>query len=321
VLQLDIREAIQQPRSASKLVNMPTFLLIGAGKSGTTSIYNHLRQHPDVYMPRIKEPLFFAFEGQRVNFCGPGDAEINARAVTTLQRYQDLFHEGVGRAALGEASVAYLYYPSAAERISRLLPDAKLIVVLRCPADRAYANYLHALRLGREPLGSFADALDAEPARIAAGWSHFYHYASKGWYYRQLSHWLKLFPREQILFNLYDDLEQNPAELMRRIFSFIGVDPDHPISTEKKFNVSGQPTGIRIRNFVQRGSPMAQIVLPKQMRATLKNAILKCSLRQGYMPSAVRKELMNTYAPDISKLADLIERDLSGWFQQRRQQY
>ena len=76
MLQLDIREAIQQPRSASKLINMPTFLLIGAGKSGTTSIYNYLRQHPDVYMPRIKEPLFFAFEGQRVNFCGPGDAEI-----------------------------------------------------------------------------------------------------------------------------------------------------------------------------------------------------------------------------------------------------
>jgi hypothetical protein len=70
MLQLDIREAIQQPRSASKLINMPTFLLIGAGKSGTTSIYNYLKQHPDVYMPRIKEPLFFAFEGQRVNFCG-----------------------------------------------------------------------------------------------------------------------------------------------------------------------------------------------------------------------------------------------------------
>ena len=321
MLQLDIREVIQPPKTVSNPANMPTFLLIGAGKSGTTSIYNYLKQHPDIYMPPIKEPLFFAFEGQHVNFCGPGDAEINARAVTTLQRYQDLFQEGVGRKALGEASVAYLYYPSAAERIRRLVPEAKLIVVLRCPADRAYANYLHALRLGREPLGSFADALDAEPARIAAGWSHFYHYASKGWYHRQLSHWLKLFPREQILFNLYDDLEQNPAQLMRRIFTFIGVDPDHPISTEKKFNVSGQPMGIRIRNFVQRGSPMAQIVLPKQMRTTLKNAILKCSLTQGYMPSAVRKELMNNYAPDISKLANLIERDLSGWFLQRRQQY
>jgi len=321
MLQLDIREVIQPPKTVSNPANMPTFLLIGAGKSGTTSIYNYLKQHPDIYMPRIKEPLFFAFEGQHVNFCGPGDAEINARAVTTLQRYQDLFQEGAGHKALGEASVAYLYYPSAAERIRRLVPEAKLIVVLRCPADRAYANYLHALRLGREPLGSFADALDAEPARIAAGWSHFYHYASKGWYHRQLSHWLKLFPREQILFNLYDDLEQNPAQLMRRIFTFIGVDPNHAISTQKKFNVSGQPMGIRIRNFVQRGSPMAQIVLPKQMRTTLKNAILKCSLTQGYMPSAVRKELMNAYAPDISKLGDLIERDLSGWFLQRRQQY
>jgi hypothetical protein len=79
--------------------------------------------------------------------------------------------------------------------------------------------------------------------------------------------------------------------------------------------------GIRFRNFVQRGSPMAQIVLPKAARTILKNAILRCTLTQGFMPSTVRRKLMDAYAPDISRLADLIGRDLSGWFHERRQQY
>ena len=313
--------AARQPCLASNAGIMPTFLIIGAGKSGTTSVYHYLRQHPDVYMPRIKEPLFFAFEGERVNFMGPGDAEINSRAVTTPDRYHGLFADGAGRKALGEASVAYLYYPKAAERVRRHVPEAKLVLLLRCPADRAYANFLHALRLGREPIANFADALEAEPERISARWSHFYHYRSKDWYYRQLSAWLQLFPREQILFNLYEYLEDDPLGMMRRIFGFIGVDPDYPINTDRKFNVSGQPVGIRFRNFLRRGTPLVKRVFPDRLRASLSNMILTCSVTQGYMPADVRRALMDDYKPDIDRLANLIGRDLSGWYRQRRQQY
>jgi hypothetical protein len=295
-------------------VNMPTFLIIGAGKSGTTSLYHYLRQHPDVYMSPVKEPLFFAFTGQRLTCAGPEDAKINSRAITSLDRYQALFREGTGRIALGEASSAYLYYPAAAERIRRLVPDAKLIVILRCPADRAYSNYLHGLRIGSEPIGNFARALEAEPERIAAGWSHFYHYRAKGWYFRQLSHWMKLFPREQFLFILYEDLQQDPAQLMRTVFDFIGVDPNCPVDTGQKFNVSGRPLGIWLHHLIRRASPVGQIVLPNWMRADLKRAVLRMSFSKSYMPPHIRQELMNEYAPDIAQLAELIGRDLSGWF-------
>src|SRR4029078_4579789 len=190
---------------ANRTAHLPTFFIIGAGKAGTTSLYHYLKQHPDVYMSPVKEPLFFAFAGQRLNYAGPEGAKINARAITSLDAYQALFRGGAGHTALGEASSAYLYYPAAPERITRLLPQAKLIVILRCPADRAYSNYLHALRIRSEPIKNFVGALEAEPHRIAANWSHFYHYRAKGWYFRQLKSWVDLFPRDQFLFNLYED--------------------------------------------------------------------------------------------------------------------
>jgi sulfotransferase family protein len=298
---------------ANRTAHLPTFFIIGAGKSGTTSLYNYLRQHPDIYMSPVKEPLYFAFAGQRLNHAGPEGAKINARAVTSFDAYQALFREGAGRTALGEASSAYLYYPAAAERIRRLLPQAKLIVILRCPADRAYSNYLHALRIGSEPLKNFVRALEAEPERIAANWSHFYHYRAKGWYFRQLSHWVDLFPREQFLFHLYEDLQQNPAQLMRRVFEFIGVDPNVPTHTQQRFNVSGRPLGIQLHHLLQSGSPLAQLLLPKRMRADLKKAVLKINLSKDYMPPDVRRELLNDYAPDIAQLSSLIGRDLSTW--------
>jgi len=112
---------------------MPNFFIIGAGKSGTTSLYHYLKQHPDVFMSAVKEPLFFAFAGQHVTWAGPGAEKLVSRAITSLEDYQALFHEGFGRTALGEASSAYLYYPAAAERLRRLVPDAKLMSSCAAP--------------------------------------------------------------------------------------------------------------------------------------------------------------------------------------------
>jgi hypothetical protein len=305
--------AVSPEGVANSQTNMPTFLIIGAGKSGTTSLYHYLKQHHDVYMSPVKEPLFFAFAGQQVTWAGPGNTRRNSRAVTSLECYQTLFREGAGRTALGEASSAYLYYPAAANRLRQLVPNAKLIVILRCPADRAYSNWLHGRRTGNEPIGNFAQALEAEPERIAAGWSHFYHYRAKGWYFRQLSHWMSQFPREQFLFNLYEDLQQDSTHLMRRIFEFIGVDPDFRVDMQQKFNVSGGPIGVRIQRLVKVGSPVAHAMLPRWLRSDLKKGLLRMGTSRSRMPPTIRQELLNDYAPDIAQLSTLIGRDLSGW--------
>src|SRR4051794_12264813 len=112
--ELETSVALIDRRAGAETPLMPNFIVVGAGKSGTTSLYHCLRQHPQIFMSPIKEPLFFAFAGRNMDFTGPGDAEINARAVTRLGDYQNLFRSGSTFPARGEASVAYLYYPRAA---------------------------------------------------------------------------------------------------------------------------------------------------------------------------------------------------------------
>ena len=100
---------------------------------------------------------------------------------------------------------------------------------------------------------------------------------------------------------------------MRKIFEFIGVDPNIPVNTQPRFNVSGRPLGIQLHQLLQSGSPLAQMVLLKRMRADLKKAVLKITLSKEYMPADIRRELLNDYAPDIAQLSRLISRDLSAW--------
>src|SRR5215210_1748036 len=153
---------------------LPNFLVIGAGKSGTTSLYHYLRQHPDVYMSPVKEPLFFAAEGGRIRFPGPDGRMIsraaNPGAVTRMKDYRALFAGVSGKKAVGEASPQYLYTPEAPLRIKHYVPEAKLIAVLRNPVERAYSAFLHRTRLGREPLADFSEALRQEDSRMREGW-------------------------------------------------------------------------------------------------------------------------------------------------------
>src|SRR5581483_6498173 len=151
---------------------LPSFLIIGAAKSGTSSVFAWLGQHPEIYTSPIKGPCFFAFdEGARVRVAGPGDqAVFDRHVVTDPVAYRRLF-DGVTPAhrAAGEASVLYLYAPAAAARIARTIPDVRLIAILRNPVERAFSSFQHLRRDGREPLADFAEALRAEDARVAAG--------------------------------------------------------------------------------------------------------------------------------------------------------
>jgi len=294
---------------------LPNFLLIGAEKSGTTSIHNYLRAHPGVFMARVKEPLFFAFEGQSLNYKGPGDEEFNRRPVTALPDYQALFAGSEHYAAAGESSATYLYYPQAPERAAHYVPKAKLIVILRNPADRAYSNFLHGLRARKEHL-DFGSALEAEQKRIAAGWSPFFSYKDKGWYHAQLCRWMNYYPRDQFLFFLYDDLRTRPMEVMRQIYEFIGVDPEFKPHVGVEYNVSGKPFSPRLHEFIKRNSPihgLARSVMPKRFRARLKADITRWNLARPRIAPDLRSQLLAEYKPDLARLAPLIERDLSVW--------
>src|SRR5690242_2778353 len=161
---------------------MPNFLIIGAGKAGTTALHRYLKQHPQIFMSEPKELSFFPFENGRPDFRGPGDTEDFARqGVTSLDEYRARFASAAGYRARGESSPVYLYYPESAPRIRRHIPEAKLIAVLRQPASAAYSRYMMLRRNGMERL-SFVDALAAEDRRVAEGWAHRWHYFRRGFY-------------------------------------------------------------------------------------------------------------------------------------------
>jgi len=207
---------------------LPDFLIIGAQKAGTTALYAYLRWHPEVTGPSFKEVSFFDRHYTR----GPKwyRAHLPARPRQWLARQR------YGRWPLvGEASPSYLFHLQVPDRVATLVPQARLIAVLRNPVDRAFSQYQHEVALGREPL-SFEDALDAEEERMRgevermkgdpsyfsdAWWNHTY--VSRGRYAEQLEHWFAAFPRERILVLLSDELSQEAAETYARVLDFLGV--------------------------------------------------------------------------------------------------
>ena len=176
-------------------MTMPNFFIVGAQKAGTTSLYHYLDQHPQVYMSPIKEPYFFDHEmdseGEVVRRDFGGHRQPPRFA--NIGEYSALFEGVQNERAIGEATPLYIYAPGAPERIERHAPGAKAIALLRHPADRAYSAFLHAVRIGAEPLTDFAQALREEPFRVRNGWHYVFHYRSRGLYYQQLNHLYEVF--------------------------------------------------------------------------------------------------------------------------------
>lgn len=207
-------------RLTARWRDLPDFLVIGAQKAGTTALYAYLRWHPAIAGPFWKEVSFFDRHWAR----GEG-------------WYRGQFPLRKDGRLVGEASPSYVFHPLAPERVFSLVPDVRLIVLLREPGDRAYSHYQHEVALGREPL-SFEDALEAEDDRLRgeverlrgdpkafsfAWWNHTY--ASRGLYADQLERWFELFPRGQVLALTTEELGARPGETYASVLSFLGAPP------------------------------------------------------------------------------------------------
>lgn len=197
---------------------LPSFLIIGAARSGTTTIYSWLQEHPDIYLPleRRPEPHFFL-----------KSEEFNRGFSYYSERY---FSNWNGEKAIGEKSTSYLYQATkVAPRIKESLPEVKLIALLRNPIDRAYSNYWFTVLSGLETL-SFEDSLLCENERRANPGSPLleevqpYAYIDRGHYLTQIKQYLEYFPRDQLHISLFDELIENPTQLYRSITKFLQVD-------------------------------------------------------------------------------------------------
>jgi hypothetical protein len=295
----------------------PNFLIIGAAKSGTTSLWRYLSQHPQVYFAPIKEPRFFSYEGETVDYRGPGDDKWGREIINSWEAYRALFTPSVQQAAVGEASNVYLYFAArTAPRIAARIPQARLIAILRHPADRAYSSYQMLRGEGREELSDFRRALREEAARLERGWSPAWAYTRRGFYAESIRTYQKIFPPSQLRFFLYDDLVRRPRELFESIFKFLGVDSFEP-DIRRRYNVSAAPQSRRLAYLLHNRTPlslMLRAVLPQSVRQAVKRRLLEANIRQpAKLPADIRAELAALFREDILRVADLIGRDLSDW--------
>lgn len=297
-------------------MTMPNFLILGTAKAGTTALYYYLAQHPQIYMSPQKEPKFFAFEGESVDFQGPKDGEgINRETITRVEDYIKLFRGVSNEKAFGEASPWYLYSKAAHKRIKNHTPDAKLIAILRNPVDRAYSHFMHLLRDGREPLADFARAVEEEGARIEANWAWHWHYVKAGFYHDQVKRYLDTFSGDQIKIYLYDDLSSKPSNMLADIFRFLEVDDTFLPDMSIKYNTSGVPQKALLRWYLSAPKPVKHIfrgLTPAPLRRVA-TKFKNVNLVKLHLPPDVRSQLQEVYREDILKLQDLIHKDLSTW--------
>lgn len=276
-------------------MTLPNFLIVGAAKAGTTSLYEHFRAHPEIFMPRLKEPRFFCYGGTG------GDDRLKF-PVQTRAEYEALFAEGAGAKARGEASVHYLTQEPAAARIRALLPDVRLIASLRNPVDRAYSVY----QMNRRNRGANADRTFAEAIRDDPNLRDGYH--------AHLERFFALFPRERIAIILLEDLEAAPRRTVRGLFEFLDVDPAFTPDVAKVANPGGEPRIKALHGLLsdRRLIAASRRVLPEALIAPLK-ALRARNLAKRPLPEADRRAASDVFRDDVLRTQDLIGRDLSHW--------
>ena len=300
-------------------MTLPNFLLIGAAKSGTSSLYDYLGQHPEIFVSPVKEPNFFALEGEVVDFQGPGDDRtINAVCITDIERYRALFREADEHAAVGEASTLYLYSSKAPERIKHYLPNARLIAVLRNPVERAFSSFLHLRLEGREPHDTFERALAEEPWRIGQNWQHLWHYRAMGLYAEQLERYYRAFGAEQLMIFKHEDLLADPVGVVQRICRFLAVDDSFVPDVSVKYKVSGTPRSPALHRLLARPTlprRMLRPLLPRTFRRRLLERLKQANMKPARpeIPSSARALLLQDYRDDIARTQQLVELDLTSW--------
>jgi hypothetical protein len=300
---------------------LPTFLGIGAQRSGTSSIHQYLNQHPQVFLPSRKELRFFSHIQDEFHYSGPKDDRMRNDVVCSWPAYKTFFRNAGKYPARGEISPDYLSIADKAARyIRQYLPEARLFCVLRNPVDRAYSNFLYAIREGREPINDFRKALSREEERIRSGWSHFFRYKKTGLYAEQLAEYFLLFSREQIRVYRYDDLVATPLSMMRDVFHFLGVDPSFQPDVSLHYNASGTPRQAELFAFLKgvrmRLRPL-DAVLPRRWRTILHGNIRDCVLRKPEpLAGDIRRELLFFYREDILRLQSMLQIDLSDWMKE-----
>jgi hypothetical protein len=299
---------------------LPDFLIAGVPKAGTTALHAALAPHPDLYLSKVKEPKFFLSDGPPPAAGGPGDVQTFQEHVWRRADYEALFDPAPPGARRGEATPFYLYDLDAHDRIRRLVPDARLVLLLRDPVDRAHSNWTHLWNAGLEPEADFLTACRAEQQRRADGWADFWHYVSLGRYGHQVRHLFEVFPREQVLLLRYRELKEAPAATLDRVCEFLGVRtgllPGIPRENVNRHVVEDTAVNRALRGLLRAGGRFGHR-FPVPLRQAARGPLLTVlHRRRGHRPvttPAERAALLPLFADDIALLQDVTGERYDDW--------
>jgi hypothetical protein len=311
------------------------FFIVGAPKAGTTSLYHYLDQHPRIYMSPIKEPHFFADEIRFENFSaemqampeastnalrayldGPAVEKFSGGPVTNWSDYRKLFARVTIENVAGEASTCYLWSPTAPANIASAFPNAKILMVLRNPSDRAFSQYRHMLSFAPNRI-SFSEHLNASLAYSGARISELFPFLQFGLYAEQVGRYLTLFPRHQVYIAFYEDYLRAPADFLRDICTFLEVDPDFAFDLSAKHMQATVPHSYVFNNSLKNLGVwnLARTLSPPAVRTKLRRLISQPAHALSLSPGE-RRRLCDFYRLDIQSLSALLKQDLSAWLTQ-----
>lgn len=282
------------------------FFIVGAPKSGTTSLYHYLNEHPDIEMSSYKEPNFFSDEslqGQNIYY-------IKNR-VNSLEKYHSLFKRK-DNCLKGEASVSYLFYDDVPAKIMSYNSKAKIIIILRNPIERAYSHYLmdHSLGLISE---SFESIIQKKSKNRKA---HFFYqqYVEVSKYTDQIQRYFQVFHKENIHIIDYEDFTKNTFYVVSCIFSFLGLNSDFRPSLENRHNVYTAPRNSLVRHFYTNIPFRRSVIslLPRYLRHYIKR-IFFTSDKKPIMLDETQTFLKQYFKNDVKKLSILLNKDFTKW--------
>jgi hypothetical protein len=314
----------------SNQYNLPDFMIVGAARSATTTLFYHLDQHPDISMSLVKEPNFFSFYSDRPNY-----TQINKNKVElfsyhqysySLPHYSNLYKPINDSQLLGEASTSYLcLHDNTIANIGtiygQLSRKVKIIIILRNPIDRAWSHYMFHVRNGREHL-SFLDAISHQciTSRMDQGISYNWDYLEFGYYYKQVKAYKNAF--DNVFIILMEDFLKDPIRTLTSLMQFIEVSPRMPGTLSGIYNVSGKPKNrlsAFIAQIIYHQNPLGIVIkrtLPPRLITKLKYYRYRASnilIDNETISQKQRLYLASYYQDDINNLSRLLNRNLDHW--------
>jgi len=302
----------------------PNLFIIGAPKAGTTSMYEYLRGHPDVYMSPVKEPAFFSPDvpPQKVRF----------RYDRDLDRYLELFAGAKDERYAGEASTYYIYSRMAPKLIHDFDPQARIVAMLRNPVEMAWALHGQRASHGRERIADFEQALAADNAPDAGGAERreqvdmVGRYRDRARYAEQLQRWLEVFGEQQVEVIVFEDFVANTPAEFGRLLAWLEIDATYRPPSFAVHNPSHTVRRGVVRSLINTppGRWAAQRLLPRVIgferstrlaQGVKRSDVGRTTEKRKAIPDHVRRQLQADLMPDVEKLSAMLNRDMASfWF-------